>query len=161
MFNHNPANVRKINLIGHCYEPKLFLSNDQKLFFPPTFVGVSSKQNVFVKNESRIPLQYEWKVPEKYKNEIKFNPTKAFLQPNEECKVMATFTALKRKDYYINVPIYAKNIYDHLKNSVGFFNPGSGQITKTSTSKSLVPLSQPSFKKYTLEIVGRGSDGII
>jgi hypothetical protein len=27
-----------------------------------------------VKNESRIPLQYEWKVPEKYKNEIRFAP---------------------------------------------------------------------------------------
>jgi hypothetical protein len=71
-------------------------------------------------------LQYEWKVPEKYTHEITFEPTKAYLLPNEECKVVATFTALKKKDYHINVPIYARNIYDHVKNSVGFFNPGSG-----------------------------------
>ena len=46
--------------------------------------------------------------------------------PNEETKIVATFTALKKKDYHINVPIYARNIYDHVKNSVGFYNPGSG-----------------------------------
>lgn len=85
---------------------------------------------MLVHNQSRIPLQYEWKVPEKYKNEIKFQPTKAYLLPNEECKVVATFTALKKKDYHINVPIYARNIYDHVKNSVGFFNPGSGLMHK-------------------------------
>jgi len=63
-----------VNLIGHCYEPALQISNDQKLFFPPSYVGVSTKQQIFVKNDSRIPLEYQWKVPEKYKNEIRFNP---------------------------------------------------------------------------------------
>ena len=157
VYNHNPSNVQKVNLIGHCYEPALQISNDQKLFFPPSYVGVSTKQQIFVKNDSRIPLEYQWKVPEKYKNEIRFNPQKAFLLPNEECKIAATFTALKKKDYHINVPIYAKNIYDHVKNSVGFFAPGSGLISKNTTqSKTSTP-----FKKYVLEIVGRGSDGII
>lgn len=122
---------------------------------------MSSKQQVFVKNESRIPLQYEWKVPEKYKNEIKFSPQLAFLQPNEECKITATFTALKRKDYHINVPIYAKNIYDHLKNSVGFYNPGSGLIKNSTTKTNHLGPSHSAFKKYTLEIIGRGSDGVL
>ena len=114
---------------------------------------------MLVKNESRIPLQYEWKVPDKYKNEIKFAPSKAFLQPNEECKITATFTALKKKDYHINVPIYAKNIYDHLRNSVGFYSPGSGLMNKNQTQTPVIG-GNP-FKKYTLEIIGRGSDGII
>lgn len=113
-----------------------------------------------VKNDSRIPLQYEWKVPEKYRNEVKFNPQKAYLLPNEECKITVTFTALKRKDYHINVPIYAKNIYDHVKNSVGFFNPGSGLITKNTATKTNVLGATP-FRKYVLEVIGRGSDGII
>lgn len=111
-----------------------------------------------VKNDSRIPLQYEWKVPDKYKNEIRFAPAKAFLLPNEECKIVATFTALKKKDYHINVPIYARNIYDHVKNSVGFYNPGSGLASKGSGTKSN-PALAPFYKKYNLEIFGRGSDG--
>ena len=97
-------------------------------------------------------------MPDKYKNEIKFAPAKAFLLPNEECKIVATFTALKKKDYHINVPIYAKNIYDHVKNSVGFYNPGSGLVNKGNTAKA-APVQAPFYKKYNLEIFGRGSDG--
>lgn len=55
------------------------------------------------------------------------------------------------------MPIYAKNVYDHLKNSVGFFNPGSGLMKRESNNTQVVPA--PFFKKYTLEIIGRGSDG--
>jgi hypothetical protein len=163
VFNHNPSNVQKVSLVGHCYEPSLKLGNDSKLFFPPIYKGVSTKQSVMVQNQSRIPLQYEWKVPDKYKNEIKFAPQKAFLLPNEECKIVATFTALKKKDYHITVPIYARNIYDHVKNSVGFYNPGSGLMHKTTgqaTKSALMPQSH-FIKKYTLEIIGRGSDGVI
>jgi hypothetical protein len=112
-----------------------------------------------LKNESRIPLQYEWKVPEKYKNEIKFAPSKAFLLPNEETKIVATFTALKKKDYHITVPVYACNIYDHKKNSIGFYNPGSGLIPKNAELNQSVVPANTYFKKYTLEIFGRGSDG--
>ena len=109
-----------------------------------------------MKNESRIPLQFEWKVPEKYKNEVRFAPTKAFLLPNEETKIVTTFTALKKKDYQINVPVYACNIYDHVKNSIGFYNPGSGLISKNNSGNET---SNIVFKKYNLEIFGRGSDG--
>lgn len=104
-------------------------------------------------------MEYEWKVPDKYKSVIKFVPSKAYLQPNEECRITTTFTALKKKDYIINIPIYAKNIYDHLKNSVGFYNPGSGLLTKQDVTR-ISDLQNP-FKKYNLEIIGRGSDGII
>jgi hypothetical protein len=50
------------------------MANNAKLFYPPTFTGVSSKQKLIIKNESRIPLEVEWKVPEKYKLEVMFNP---------------------------------------------------------------------------------------
>ena len=74
-------------------------------------------------------------------------------------KIIATFTALKKKDYHINCPIYARNIYDHLKNSIGFYNPGSGFMQKSGQKA----ISQQStyIKKYNLEIIGRGSDGAI
>lgn len=97
-------------------------------------------------------------MPDKYKNEIKFQPAKAFLLPNQECRVVATFTPLKKKDYYISVPVYAKNIYDHLKNTVGFYMPGSGLISKVGSDALSM---QNSIKKYQLDIVGRGSDGVI
>lgn len=134
----------------------MVLSNESKLFFPPVFKGVSAKQTILVQNQSRIPLQYEWKVPDKYKREVQFNPPRSYLKPNEEVKITTTFTALKKKDYHINVPIYAKNIYDHVKNAVGYFNPGSGN---KNAKQALAPANMNFYKKYCLEIIGRGSDG--
>ena len=46
--------------------------------------------------------------------------------PNEATDVFAVFTALRRKEYQITVPLFTKNLFDILKNSVGFFAPGSG-----------------------------------
>lgn len=101
------------------------LANPQ-LFFPPSYVGVSKKQQFPLKNESRIPVEYEWRVPEKYRNEVSFEPSRAILMPNENCNVMAVFTPLKRKEYQISIPLFTKNLFDQVKNSVGFFSPGSG-----------------------------------
>lgn len=57
-------------------------------------------------------MEFEWKVPEKYKTEVFFEPNKASLLPNEETKVVCTFTPLKKKEYILSIPIYATNIYD-------------------------------------------------
>jgi hypothetical protein len=53
--------------------------SQDKLFFPPAFVGVQAKQKFKVKNDSRIAMEYEWRVPEKYQNEINFEPSKVLL----------------------------------------------------------------------------------
>jgi len=52
-------------------------------------------------------LKFEWKVPEKYTNEVKIEPAESLLMPNEEQMIMATFTALKKKKYEITVPMFA------------------------------------------------------
>ena len=74
VFNHSSSNVQSIHLTGFCYNPSLILGNSSKLFYPPTFIGVSSKQKLSIKNTSRIPIECEWKVPEKYKTEVQFEP---------------------------------------------------------------------------------------
>jgi hypothetical protein len=62
-----------------------------------------------------VPLEFECKVPEKYNNEINLQPSKNFLMPNEEQTIFATFTALKKKNYEIIVPVFAKNLFDRVK----------------------------------------------
>jgi hypothetical protein len=52
-----------------------------------------------LKNESRIPVEYEWRVPEKYRNEVSFVPSRSVLMPNEQTVVNAVFTPLRRKQY--------------------------------------------------------------
>lgn len=87
---------------------------------------MSSHQKFIVKNDSRIPVEYSWAVPDKYRNEITFIPTQSVLLPNEEANIVAAFTPLKKKEYQINVPLFTSFLFDQVKNSVGFFNPGSG-----------------------------------
>jgi hypothetical protein len=162
IFNHSASNIQSLHLVGHCYQPQLTIGNDLKLFYPPTYTGVSSKQKLSIKNEARIPLQFEWKVPDKYKTEIFFEPQKSLLMPNEETRVSCTFTPMKKKEYLLSVPIYAAHLYDHLKEIVGFYNPGSGLLRASGKStKNLTEKGNNSTIRYDIEIVGAGSDGVL
>jgi len=70
--------MNSVLLQGFCYNPQVSLENE-KVFFPPSYVGVSTKQKFPLKNESRIPVEYEWRVPEKYRNEVSFVPSRSIL----------------------------------------------------------------------------------
>lgn len=62
----------------------------------------------------------------------------------------------------MSVPIYAFDVYDHIKNMIGFYNPGSGLLqasNKNSLTKTIKEGQQT--VRYDLEIIGAGSDGIV
>lgn len=70
--------------------------------------------------------------------------------------MLATFTALKKKHYEITVPLNVKNMFDHAKNEVGYFNPGSGLNMHSSINQEgLVAI------KKSIQIIGAGNDGTI
>ena len=54
--NHNASNSLKLNVHGYCSEPNIELQNHGKVYFPPSYTGVCSRQKVKVQNMSRIPL---------------------------------------------------------------------------------------------------------
>ena len=120
---------------------------------------MSQRQKFSVKNESRVPLEFEWKVPEKYTNEMSVQPPQSMLMPNEEQIICATFTALKKKKYEITVPMFAKNLFDRVKHQVGFFNPGSG-LTLTDTQRSVANEGIIQIRQ-AIQIIGAGNDGSI
>jgi hypothetical protein len=59
VLNYTFTNVQNIHLSGKCFKPEITLDNKGKLFFPPTYTGVSSKQKMKIKNNARIPLEFE------------------------------------------------------------------------------------------------------
>jgi len=125
-------------------------------------VGVSAKQKFPLKNQSRIPVEYEWRVPEKYRNEVSFVPQRSILMPNEQSSVMAIFTPLKRKQYQITIPIFTKNLFDSVKSQVGFFAPGSGLTLTQMNNQSQLSFSQASLStSSSIQILGAGADGMI
>jgi hypothetical protein len=123
-------------------------------------VGVQAKQKFKVKNDSRIAVEYEWRVPEKYENEVSFDPNRALLQPNETIEVCANFTPLKKKEYQISVPLFARNLFEQKRNQIGFHNPGSASLIEMQT-ESITSLNSYKTATKSIMIIGAGSDGSI
>jgi len=90
-------------------------------------------------------------VPIKYKDVILFDPPRALLQANEEVKIACTFTPLTKREYSLSIPLQVTNIYDTVKERIGYFHPGSGVAIKAQPKKDQA--------KYELRIFGVGNDG--
>lgn len=112
VFNHQATSVQNLHFTGECYNPEVTIGNKGKLFFPPTYPGVSSKQKLSIKNNGRVPIEYEMQAPDKYKEAIIFDPSKLILQANEEVRMVCQFTPAKKKEYQFSVPMHVKSITD-------------------------------------------------
>lgn len=80
-----------------------------------------------------------------------FDPVKALLQANEERSIVCTFTPLAKREYVLSIPLQVTNIYDTVKQCIGYFNPGSGVAIKAQPKREQT--------KYELRVMGVGSDG--
>ena len=153
VLNYMFTNVQNIHLSGKCFRPQITLGNKGKLFFPPTYTGVSTEQKLMIKNETRIPLEYECLVPAKHQEIIMFDPPKGVLQANEERMVTCIFTPLLKKEYSLSIVMQVTNIIDTVKELIGYFNPGSGVAIKAEPKREQT--------KYELRVFGVGNDGIL
>ena len=95
----------KLSLIGICTQPELELENEGKLYFTPTFTGVYSKKSYRIENISKNNVLYKIKVPEKYQQELYFEPSEKELLPNEVFNVDAFFSPSSKRKYKIKVPV--------------------------------------------------------
>jgi hypothetical protein len=65
LLNHSSTNIKKLHLIGLCHAPNIKLnglqdSDDEKkeksLYYPPTYMGVSTRQKIKIINKTLISL---------------------------------------------------------------------------------------------------------
>jgi hypothetical protein len=54
ILNHTASFQTKLQLIGYCYVPSILLEGENKIYYPPTFMGVESKEKLAIKNESLV-----------------------------------------------------------------------------------------------------------
>jgi hypothetical protein len=102
---NNSVDVIKIKLIGYCCQPSLEIDNNGQVFFPPSYVGVFSKQKISFHNRSRIPLNFVINTQNKNKGELLFDPVQKVLLPNETSYVLCSMIPLKKKKYQLKVPV--------------------------------------------------------
>ncbi len=111
-FNHMASNQLHIHLYGHSFEPLLKLQNEGKIYFPPSYTGVISKQYFNIQNKSRILLNYEISIPKKFNEEVYLEPKSNTLKPNENARLLCSFIPYKKRAYHIKIPIVAYSVCD-------------------------------------------------
>lgn len=156
LMNHASTALIKINLEGVCSDPSIFIDNEAKIFYPPLFTGVTSKQKVGILNSSHIAVDFNIEIPDKHREELTVEPYSGTMYPHEKISAEFTFTPLYEKNYRFNVPIRIKRVIDMAQdaNFVGYFNPGSG--------KYLHNLRQDPLEKiYMITVIGTGGTGMV
>lgn len=63
--------------------PCITLEGDGSLFFRPTAVGSCSKTTLSIRNFSRLPLHFHWRVCDSDHRVLSVQPDSGVLQPNE------------------------------------------------------------------------------
>lgn len=60
------------------------------------------------------------------------------------------------------MPLFTMNLFDQVKNSVGFFSPGSGlTLTQMNNQSTLSMMQQSPASSKCIQIIGAGADGMI
>ncbi len=54
VLNHTAAYETKLQLVGYCYVPTISIEGEGKIYYPPTFMGVASKEKLKIKNDSLV-----------------------------------------------------------------------------------------------------------
>ena len=70
-------------MIGSAEAPEVLLDNQAVMYFKQTCVGTSSQRQYAVKNISRIPLRFEWKMNHADRQVLSVEPASGVIQPTE------------------------------------------------------------------------------
>jgi len=155
LLNHSASFQTKLQLVGYCYVPTISIEGESKIYYPPTFMGVASKEKLRIKNESLVQCDVSCVIPEKYKEEITFFPQTFRLKGNEIREVSCTFIPKKPQPYTVNAKLIASGVYDPFRDLVGFFNPSSGNLVKQGSMREKMQRTKE------VVILGAGADGYI
>jgi hypothetical protein len=124
--NNSSGSPLNLQLMGICSEPKLRLHNDGRVYFPPTFTGVFTRQDLEIENLSKLPVQFHVEVPEKFSDEVFFEPSDGVLQAGENLKLGVCFIPQSKKQYKVKIPLKVTEVSSMVNAAIGYYNPGSG-----------------------------------
>ncbi|XP_053554126.1 cilia- and flagella-associated protein 65 [Bombina bombina] len=105
--NSSPDFVQEIVLFSRAEIPQIQLENEAKLFFRPTCVGTQCERSYTIKNCSRLPLHFEWKIQHSDRLFISVSPTCGIIRPNETMAQTWSFVPQEEKRYFAKTTVLA------------------------------------------------------
>mgnify|MGYP002883500350 CR=1 FL=1 len=79
--NNSSENILNLEVFGGGHTPHLVV--DSTLYLKPTCIGASSSRDLKMFNNSKIPVVYEWIVPDRLKNILIIEPSVGMLRGND------------------------------------------------------------------------------
>ncbi|KAL5489479.1 hypothetical protein EMCRGX_G018573 [Ephydatia muelleri] len=104
-FNDRDHFDQELLLSGAGEVAVLELGNKGQLFFKPTCVQTTSESSCRVTNASRLPVRFEWKIPEEAMGVLAVEPANGIIDPGEIQKHQWRFCPLKKGSYAFRASI--------------------------------------------------------
>ncbi|NWH20758.1 CFA65 protein, partial [Grus americana] len=133
--NSCPGYTKEIALQSSGESLLLLLEDDGNLYFKPVHIGTSSTRMYTIKNCTRLPMVFTWKIHQSDSKILSVSPTSGILQPCEAMAQAWTFSPDKETKYLLRAMVFVRR-------------------------KSPDPMS-PKSVRYALRIVGEGALGTI
>ena len=112
ILNNSSENTVDLILTGAGCQPEVEFVEGDSLYFQPTCVGLTSSRVFTVRNSSRVPLTFQWKIPEELRNVLQVRPSVGKLRGNEEAVVRWIFSPCRQKKYSLRVPCLVRSLGD-------------------------------------------------
>ncbi|NXO99320.1 CFA65 protein, partial [Certhia brachydactyla] len=133
--NSYPAYTKEIVLQSCGQSLLLLLEGDGNLYFKPLNIGTSSTRMYTIKNCTRLPMVFTWKIHQSDSTVLSVNPAAGILQPYEAMAQAWTFTPDKETKYLLQARVFVR--------------------WKSPDSVS------PKGVHYVLRVIGEGAQGTI
>ncbi|XP_073160973.1 cilia- and flagella-associated protein 65 isoform X1 [Lepidochelys kempii] len=135
--NSYPKYTQEILLRSNGESLLLLLEGDGNLYFKPTCVGTSTTRTYTIKNCTRLPMHFKWKIQESDSKVLSVKPATGVIQPSEALAQAWTFTPGKETKYL-------------LRSWVSVWRPQGSSAPES-----------PESTRYTLRVIGEGALGTI
>ncbi len=155
IFNHDAMNMHTIFLNGVCSDPNIEVEGiNEELFFPPSFVGISTSKSINIINKSPIKVNVQLAAINSGNGVVNVEPNYFEMEANQMRKVEVYMCPLKIGEVDSKIEITVGRIYDPINELFGIYNPGF--ITEKNKVKA-----DKRFYKKNVKVVGKGNDGDI
>ncbi|XP_039349450.1 cilia- and flagella-associated protein 65 isoform X4 [Mauremys reevesii] len=135
--NSYPKYTQEIPLRSSGESLLLLLEGDGNLYFKPTCVGTSTTRTYTIKNCTRLPMHFKWKIQESDSKVLSVKPATGVIQPNEALAQAWTFTPGEETKYLLR-----------------------SWVSVWRAQGSSAP-EFPKSTRYTLRVIGEGALGTI
>ncbi|XP_059896106.1 cilia- and flagella-associated protein 65 isoform X1 [Gadus macrocephalus] len=92
-------NTQEITVFSWVEEPSVAMEAEGCLHLQPTAVGSSSQRSHCIRNTSRVPLGYQWRIPGEDSRVICVDPELGEMQPNDSVVQTWMFSPLEETTY--------------------------------------------------------------